>query len=232
MRFGEGPPNDDFVLWSYGNDGTTLAERFRIDRGNGTAFFDALLTRGAGAICAGYLAGGASIMLGPQSAPPWRVVKDTSTVVRMYWNNDANHAWYYDISTGQYGFGTNGGSFVLHNDGDSAQKKTAGGWIAPSDVRIKERIEDYTPGLEAILALRPRVFSFRKETGYDPTERHVGMVAQEAMLALADTVKTRPGKLGDIDLEDMRTFDMTNITYALINAVKNLNKRLAAFEAL
>ncbi len=236
MRLGEGSPADDFVLWAY-DDSQTLRETVRAKRDG------SLLTISPPAIAANLFTGNQSVVagndgtlgrtlgVGPGGAW-WRVTKDTSTVVRMYWNNDANHAFYYDISLGVYGFGTNGGAFVFNNDGDTAQKKNAGAWAAGSDARIKERIEDYTPGLEAILKFRPRVFSFKAETGYDPSERHVGMVSQEAMVALPDTVTVSPNsKLGTLDVPDLLNFNPTNITYALINAVKTLNQRLEAIGA-
>jgi hypothetical protein len=43
---------------------------------------------------------------------------------------------------------------------------------------------------------------------------------------MADLVSTAPGEAGDIKLADMRTLDITNITYALINATKELAAKL------
>ncbi len=120
-------------------------------------------------------------------------------------------------------------TFQFDNAG-SAKKGVAGPWDAISDARIKERIEDYTTGLDAVLALRPRWFSFKAETGQDTTKRHVSLIAQEAEVPMPDTVTAAPGKMGDIELDDMRTFGAGNITYALVNAVKTLHERLTQLE--
>jgi hypothetical protein len=43
---------------------------------------------------------------------------------------------------------------------------------------------------------------------------------------MPDCVTSAAGKVGDIELDDMRTLDITNITYALVNAVKELAQRM------
>jgi hypothetical protein len=155
----------------------------------------------------------------------WRLVKE-GTFIRQYFFNSSLHKLQSDQATGIFSIGTSGGDYVFNNDGDTAGKKNAGGWVANSDGRIKERIEDYTAGLDAVLALRPRRFSFRPETGRDSEKRYVGLVAQEAESAMPDLVTSGKDKLGDLEFDDMRTLDITNITYALVNAVKELAQRM------
>jgi len=121
------------------------------------------------------------------------------------------------------------GKLTLTNDAPS--KPTAGGFVATSDERVKRGIKDYTAGLEAILELRPVTFRFRPDTGYDSDTVHVGMVAQEVENILPECVTSEPGRLGKIELDDLRSFDPTNITYALVNAVKALKAEIDALRA-
>jgi hypothetical protein len=119
-------------------------------------------------------------------------------------------------------------------DTGSARSTAGGAWgTLLSDRRVKERITDYVPGLAEVLALRPRIFSYRKETGMDTKVRHVGLIAQEALQALPDIVEPATlREFGSIKHDDFLSLNITNITYALINAVRTLTARVEALEAL
>jgi hypothetical protein len=121
------------------------------------------------------------------------------------------------------------GVFQLTND--SPTKPTAGGFLSSSDERIKQDIRDYEAGLDEILELRPVTYRFKEGTGNDPAITRYGMVAQEVEQVMPEMVTVAPGKSGDLEFEDMRTFDPTNITYALVNAVKTLTARVEELEA-
>ena len=61
----------------------------------------------------------------------------------------------------------------------------------------------------------------------------VGVIAQEVMKLLPSTVSTFRAKLDQSDTEEteLYRFDATEITWALVNAVKELNSRLSVAEA-
>jgi len=103
----------------------------------------------------------------------------------------------------------------LEISGDTATKVGGGTWSAPSDAILKENIEDYQQGLMAVTALRPRTFRFK---GQDP-KTYIGLVAQEVEPVMPEMVF--------LD-KDLRMLDATALTYALVNAVKELNVRLMA----
>lgn len=128
-------------------------------------------------------------------------------------------------------FLVSGGQYQFSADGQ-ARATIAGPWAAlTSDVRVKDRIEDYTDGLDAILALRPRVFSFREGTGMDTTRRHINLIAQEALDAMPMLVQpSTVTKLGSIEHDDLLTLDIGPVTFALVNAVKTLHQRIAQLE--
>jgi endosialidase-like protein len=160
----------------------------------------------------------------------WRIVRE-GTFVRQYFTNSATHTFTYDQATGNYHLLTDSGAFIFNNSAD-AGKPTGTAWYNTSDERIKERIEDYTTGLDAILALRPRTFHFREGTGRDTKRRYTGMIAQEAQAAMPDTVfVSNDTKVGELDIPDLLSLDVSNVTYALINAIKTLHQRLAAIGA-
>jgi Chaperone of endosialidase len=169
-----------------------------------------------------------TMSIGPITNPAWRVVKESTNIIRQYFDNSVTHQFSYDINTGIFSLATDGGAYVFNNDGDTAAKKVAGQWAAISDSRVKDNIQDYIPGLNAVLALQPRTFTFKAETGRDVGIRYTSLIAQEAETAMPDLVTTGYGKEGDIELNDMRTFDPTNIQYALINSVKELKSQLDA----
>ena len=113
---------------------------------------------------------------------------------------------------------------------DGPSKPTAGQWAATSDRRIKRSIRPYDKGLDEILKLHPVSYKFKPETGRDPDKRHVSMIAQEVEAVMPEMISKDDETLGEFHFTDMRTFDPTNIQYALINAVKTLDARLSALE--
>jgi hypothetical protein len=67
----------------------------------------------------------------------------------------------------------------------------------------------------------------------DTKVRHVGLIAQEALQALPDIVEPATlREFGSIKHDDFLSLNITNITYALINAVRTLTARVEALEAL
>jgi len=152
---------------------------------------------------------------------------------------------FYDYSNGDFTWSVSGvwrwaikfsNSSMALNYADAA-KTVAGPWIAISDARIKENIQDYTVGLEQIRQLRPRWFTFKAGTGRDTNRRHISLIADEAegpmpeMVSRQAVVKGTPGDAGDIEAPDMRVLNITPMLYALVNAVKELATRIEALEA-
>jgi Chaperone of endosialidase len=109
-------------------------------------------------------------------------------------------------------------------------KPGGGMWGDNSDARIKHNIVDYEAGLGEILQLRPRTFSFVKQTWRNAKKRYIGLVAQECENVMPEMVSRQTEPLGDLQFDDMRTLDATPVIYALINAVKTLSARIDAME--
>jgi hypothetical protein len=101
-------------------------------------------------------------------------------------NFSTDHLLYYQSSSGRLGYSPSAGVAAMEFDGSSQQnvnflgsvtcaqgyKPGGGSWVATSDARIKTVSGDYTVGLEQILSLVPRRFSYK---GNDtPTRDLVG----------------------------------------------------------
>jgi hypothetical protein len=127
--------------------------------------------------------------------------------------------------------------FDFVSDGQ-AYKPGGGSWANISDARLKEDIRPYTRGLAELRALRPVRYKYKKEY-WAASDRHfTGLIAQEVQDVVPEMV--HPYKfqaIGD-KLIDVLAVDPSDLTYMLINAVKELDAenqqlkaRLAAVEA-
>jgi hypothetical protein len=127
--------------------------------------------------------------------------------------------------------------FDFMSDGQ-AYKPGGGDWATLSDARLKEDIRPYTRGLAELRALRPVRYKYKKEY-WAASDRHfTGLIAQEVQDVVPEMV--HPYKfqaIGD-KLMDVLAVDPSDLTYMLINAVKELDAenqqlkaRLAAIES-
>lgn len=108
-----------------------------------------------------------------------------------------------------------------------ATKPGGGSWLATSDVRLKRDIEDYSHGLNEILQLTPRTFKY-----FDTEKVYTGLVAQECESVMPEIVEQVSGKLPDgTESDDIRQIDSTALTYALVNAVKELSQKVDELQA-
>ena len=112
-------------------------------------------------------------------------------------------------------------------------KPVGGPWIASSDVRIKRNIKPYTKGLDVILKLQPKSFTFIPQMNY-PDKTYVGLVANDVQPILPDAVSKMEipfnNKLKEVIKDELLTYNGNEVTYALINAVKELATRVATLE--
>ena len=138
------------------------------------------------------------------------------------------------ISETVVGYGLTGkGSNTAYVGGSSGayQQNNSAAWSITSDARLKKNIVDNTIGLSAITAIQVRNFEYR--TADEVTELPVssaidiqgvqlGAIAQEIQAILPDCVKT--------ESTGVMSVDTTNLTWYLINAVKELNAKITALE--
>ena len=107
-------------------------------------------------------------------------------------------------------------------------RKPSGGTWNPStsDARTKTDVEDYTKGLSALLDLRPITYRYNDVTSLGRSTNYakfVGFIAQEVEQTDLSSMVMDSG-------EGFLTVDTSELTYALINAIKELTARIAELE--
>jgi hypothetical protein len=125
--------------------------------------------------------------------------------------------------------------------GANATKAGAGGpWLGASDVRLKDNIQPFTKGLNEILRVDVKTWEYNGKGGTVAGMKGLGVIADEVMQVLPDTVDTYSAKLTPDDEEeiDIKRFNGNEITWLLVNSIKeqqatitDLQTRLAALEA-
>ena len=124
-------------------------------------------------------------------------------------------------------------TFKVAATAGSYQGSNSSAWSTTSDRRIKKNIVDNTVGLDKINQLRVRNFEYRTEdeiTDFDNVKASVvnkegvqlGVIAQELEEVLPDTVNTMS--------TGIKTVNPENLTWYLINAVKELSAKNNALE--
>ena len=129
--------------------------------------------------------------------------------------------------------GTGTGFLIAQTSGGTAngmfQGNNSSSWSTTSDRRLKKNIVDNTIGLSAINAIQVRNFEYRTKdevTELEPQNAieiagvQIGAIAQEIQAILPECVKT--------ESTGVMSVDTTNLTWYLINAVKELNAKVEA----
>jgi hypothetical protein len=102
-------------------------------------------------------------------------------------------------------------------------------WLASSDIRIKKNIKNYNRGLKEVLKLRPVEFKFNSSSGYDKKTRdkvNRGLIADEVVKIMPECIGTMKNK----KFGTIKSLDAMPISYAVINAIKELNSRILKLE--
>jgi hypothetical protein len=134
----------------------------------------------------------------------------------------------YGISVdgvGGYFSSDNNYSIVAAQD---AAKPGGGAWTATSDSRVKENVKPYTKGLTEILLVNPVNYEYNGLAGTTKGKEFTGVIAQEIKDIFPETVNTYKAKLNEEDEEktELYNFESTALTFALINAVKELKAEI------
>jgi hypothetical protein len=110
----------------------------------------------------------------------------------------------------------------------SGVKPGGGSWTASSDARVKENIEAYSKGLEDILLINPVTYDYNGKGGMPKSTGYIGIIAQEIKDIFPETITTYKSRLEETDTEDteLYRFESSALTYALINAVKELKAEI------
>ena len=129
---------------------------------------------------------------------------------------------------GNVGIGVTSPSYQLQLSTNSAAKPSSSAWTVTSDSRVKENVRDYKTGLEAILSIEPKLYDYNGKAGFEKTKDNIGVIAQEIQEVMPETINTYKAKLneGDEEETELLNFDSHAVTFALINAVKDLKAEI------
>ena len=164
-------------------------------------------------------------------------VSNTGDVWQQVQRNDGTTTAYNLLlqpSGGNVGIGTPTPTYQLQLSTDSAAKPTSALWTIASDVRIKENITPYIKGLADLLKINPINYDYNGLGGFKKGKGGVGIIAQEIMDILPDSVNSVKGKLNETDKEeiDILNFNGHELTYVLINAIKEQQAQIEELKLL
>lgn len=114
--------------------------------------------------------------------------------------------------------------------GATATKASGTTWANPSSRDIKQDIRPYDQGLQAILALNPVTYRFNDISGYSTSDTHIGLVHDETNHMPEMHKKTRIGAGPDSEGQEVDALDCSPVTWALVNAVKELAIKVDGLE--
>jgi hypothetical protein len=135
-------------------------------------------------------------------------------------------------TAGNVGIGTTSPGYQLQLSTDSAAKPTSALWTIASDIRIKENIKPYNKGLQELLQINPITYDYNGLGGFKKSIGGVGIIAQEIINILPNSVSSIKAKLNETDNEetDILNFNGHELIYVLVNAIKELEARLKTLE--
>jgi len=124
----------------------------------------------------------------------------------------------------------------------NAYKIGGGSWASVSDSRIKNIHKNYDSGLAQIEKLQPVVYSYKGNDaapgGASPHDsvansgkEFIGLIAQECETLLPEMVTRSAGFIDSAPVSDLRSLDAGPLLYVMLNAIKELSRRLQAAEA-
>jgi hypothetical protein len=143
-------------------------------------------------------------------------------------------------NTGTFTFrvGTGGGTERMRIDGSgalilagsTAQKATGTTWSNPSDQRLKSNIRDYVKGTAELMQVRVREWEYNGKGGTTDGMKGLGVVADEVMTVLPDTVENYDAKFNFDDEETtaIKKFDATEITWLLVKTAQEQQALITA----
>lgn len=135
---------------------------------------------------------------------------------------------------------SNGGIATFYSNGNlsiggsTAIKASGTTWDNPSDARLKDNVKDYTIGLNEILQVNPKTWTFNGKGGSKAGQSGLGVIADEIASVLPNSVTTYKAKLKETDTEetDIKKFSADEVIWALVNSVKELKAEIDALKGV
>jgi len=123
------------------------------------------------------------------------------------------------------------GTALLQVAGEAFKLAGSGSWLVPSDARLKEDVRELEVGLAQLRRVRPVRFRYNGRAGTPAGQEGVGVLGQEIEKIFPEMIRRVPGGLeGESDTEGLRVYDGSGLTYVLVNAVKELARKVEQLE--
>jgi hypothetical protein len=180
----------------------------------------------------------------------WALYNSGSALCSQFYYNPANNQVVWTNTPSGNSIVMNGDISIAPRSGNNlicspgAGFQAGGGpWNALSDARIKTVESEYEQGLAAVMALRPVVYRYRgnettregeksmNQWTVDEGKSFIGLVAQEAEVPMPEMVKQGEGFIDGEPVTDLRSLDTGPLTFALVNAVKELSAMVETLTA-
>lgn len=124
---------------------------------------------------------------------------------------------------------------ILQVAGSAYKNDGSGTWAFTSDVRVKEDIRDLEVGLAQLRRVRPVRYRYNGRAGTRAGLEGIGILAQEIEKIFPETVERVPATpgagAGAGDIDELRIFNPSALTFVLINAVRELAEKVERLEA-
>ena len=113
---------------------------------------------------------------------------------------------------------------VFKNDGNAL-------WAFTSDARVKEDIRDLDAGLAELRLVRPVRYRYNGRAGTKAGLEGVGVLGQEIEQIFPETIeKVSASGTSPDEIDELRVFNPSALTFVLINAVKQLAQKVESLE--
>lgn len=123
------------------------------------------------------------------------------------------------------------GTALLQVAGDAFKLSGSASWLIPSDARLKEDVRELEAGLAQLRQVRPVRFRYNGRAGTPAGQESIGVLGQEIEKIFPEMIRRVPtGVENEPDMEDLRIYDGSALTFVLVNAVKELAGKVEQLE--
>ena len=129
------------------------------------------------------------------------------------------------------GYAMTSPTYQLQLSRNSAAKPGSAYWTVVSDARFKKEIRPYTRGMDLIKAIDPVYFKYNEASGVVDESEFVGVLAQDLQAVAPDMVQNIPHPEDDKKTTDYLSVDLSQLDFALVNSVKELDAELERLRA-
>ena len=161
----------------------------------------------------------------------------SSIAATRYRQQAGSHSWYNAPSgTGTITFTQAmllDASSNLTIAGSTATKASGTTWANPSDTRLKNNQALYTKGLTELNQIKVKTWVYNGLGGSLNGQTGIGVIADEAMIVLPDTVDTYSAKLNPTDSEetDIKRFNASEVIWLLVTSLQELDAKFESYKA-